>query len=44
MERSLFRRGKKSIYTMTLKKVVKIQKLMNQVEEMGLEKTMEFYK
>ena len=44
MERSLFRRGKKSIYAMTLKKVAKIQKLMNQVEEMGLEKTMEFYK
>ena len=44
MERSLFRRGKKSIYTMTLKKVAKIQKLMNQVEEMGLEAAMEFYK
>ena len=41
MERSLFRRGKKSIYTMTLKKVAKIQKLMNQVEEMGLETAME---
>lgn len=43
MERSLFRRGKKSIYTMTLKKVAKIQKLMNQVEEIGLEATMELY-
>lgn len=44
MERSLFRRGKKSVYTMTLKKVAKIQKLMNQVEEIGLEATTEFYK
>lgn len=43
MERSLFRRGKKSIYTMTLKKVAKIQKLMNQVEEIGLEAAMELY-
>ena len=43
MERSLFRRGKKSIYTMTLKKVAKIQKLMNQVEEIGLEATMKLY-
>lgn len=43
MERSLFKRGKKSIYTMTLKKVAKIQKLMNQVEEIGLEAAMELY-
>ena len=43
MERSLFRRGKKSIYTMTLKKVAKIQKLMNQVEEIGLEAAMKLY-
>ena len=44
MERSLFRRGEKTFYKMTLKKVVKIQKLMNQVEEIGLEATMELYK
>ena len=43
MERSLFRRGEKTLNNMTLKKVAKIQKLMNQVEEIGLEATMELY-
>jgi hypothetical protein len=43
MERSLFRRGEKILNNMTLKKVTKIQKLMNQVEEIGLEATMELY-
>ena len=43
MERSLFRRGKKNIYNMTLKKVAKIQNLMNQVEEIGLEAAMKLY-
>lgn len=43
MERSLFRRGEKTLNNMTLKKVTKIQKLMNQVEEIGLEATMELY-
>ena len=43
MERSLFKRGKKDIYSMTLKKVVSIQKLINQIEQDGLATVMEFY-
>ena len=44
MERSLFRRGEKTLNNITLKIVTKIQKLMNLVEEIGLDATMEFYK